>query len=334
MDKNKNLLLAGDIGGTKTTLALFSPESCRIPLLEKTFLSTRYDSFETIISEFLSSIQFNVNKACFGVAGPVIQGNAAITNLPWIINETNLKVNFSFTSLKLLNDLVSVSNFVPLLEKGELYTINKGVKIDGGAIAVVAPGTGLGEAFLIYSANSYHAYASEGGHTDFAPTNYLQSGLLNYLQNELGGRVSYERVCSGMGLTNIYHYLKDTGYADEPDWLTNELLKADDINPVITSAALNPKIDCRLCSAAVNMFISILGAKSSNMALEIMANGGVYLGGGILPRILPLLKMGLFMKSFTDKGRFTSMLIKVPVYVILNPKAALFGAALFGLNHL
>jgi len=334
MNKKNDLLLAGDIGATKTTLALFSHESCRNTLLEKTFPSTHYDSLTTIIAEFLSDIKYNVNKACFGVAGPVIQGSSTITNLPWIINEINLRTKFSFKSVKLLNDLVSVANFVPLLKKSDLYTINKGIKVDDGAIAVIAPGTGLGEAYLTYGDNSYHAHASEGGHTDFAPTNYLQSSLLYYLQTKLGGRVSYERVCSGMGLTNIYHYLKDIGYADEPDWLTYKLSKTDDINPSIISAALNPKTDCRLCSAAVNLFISILGAESSNMALKVMANGGVYLGGGIPPRILSLLKTGLFMKSFTDKGRFTSMLTKVPVYVILNPKTALFGAAAFGLNHL
>ncbi len=327
-----DFMLAGDIGGTKTTLAIISSEKGhRQPLLEKTFSSGRFRSLEAVIHEFLQTVDLTgqpVNRACFGVAGPVVQGKATITNLPWVISEQNLAAEFGFGRVTLLNDLVSIANAVPVLQPGDVQTLNVGRRVAGGAIAVVAPGTGLGEAYLTWDGAAYHAYASEGGHTDFAPTNKIEMDLLQYLQPKFG-RVSYERLCSGIGLPNIYAFLRDTGFAPEPARLAARLAAAADPNPVIVNMALEQADDCRLCLETLKLFVSILGAEAGNMALKVLASGGVYLGGGIPPRILPMLKTEVFLHSFSNKGRFSAMLRQFPVHVILNSKAALFGAARF-----
>lgn len=327
-------LLAGDIGGTKTTLAIFSAEAdLRRPLAEETFPSAQFPNLEAIVRQFLAQVDVTVRHACFGVAGPVVQGEATITNLPWRISEHDLAAEFQFERVTLLNDLVSIANAVPILEADDIHTLNTGSAVPGGAIAVIAPGTGLGEAYLTWDGGRYHAYASEGGHTDFAPTDALEMNLLRYLQKKFG-RVSYERICSGIGLPNIYAFLKDTGFAPEPDWLVAEFAASPDPNPVIVKAALQRPTDCLLCAETMRLFVSILGAEAGNMALKVLAGGGVYLGGGIPPRILPLLEGELFMQSFADKGRFSAMLRRIPVHVILNRKSALIGAARFGLRNL
>lgn len=328
-------LLAGDIGGTKTTLAIISPEAGhRHPLLERTFPSGQYPSLEAVIRAFFQTTEltrYPIDRACFGVAGPVVQGQATITNLPWMISEQNLAAEFGFGRVTLLNDLVSIANAVPVLQPDDVHILNAGAMVPGGAIAVVAPGTGLGEAYLTWDGQTYHAYASEGGHADFAPTNAIEMELLRYLQQPFG-RVSYERLCSGIGLPNIYAFLRDTGFAPEPDWLADRLASAADPNPVIVSTALKQADDCLLCTETLNLFVSILGAEAGNMALKVLASGGVYLGGGIPPRILPLLETETFLHPFSDKGRFSTMLRQFPIRVILNAKAALLGAAHFGLT--
>jgi len=331
-----DFLLAGDIGGTKTTLAVVSPEKgYRQPLLQETFSSRQYHSLEEVVHEFLRTINLtgaSIDRACFGVAGPVVQGRTTITNLPWVISARNLAAEFGFGRVTLLNDLVSIANAVPVLQPDDVYTLNVGSVVPGGAIAVVAPGTGLGEAYLTWDGAAYHAYASEGGHTDFAPTAPVEMDLLRYLQRKFG-RVSYERLCSGIGLPNIYAFLRDTGLAPEPAWLAARLAAAADPNPVIVHAALEQADDCRLCAETLNLFVSILGAEAGNMALKVLASGGVYLGGGIPPRILPLLETEIFLKPFSNKGRFSTMLRQFRVHVVLNAKAALLGAAHFGLRH-
>jgi glucokinase len=326
------MLLAADIGGTKTNLAIFSLEAgLRAPLAEATFSSAAYPSLAALVSEFLSQVNVKPERASFGVAGPVVAGQATITNLPWVMDEAQLQTALNLLSVHLLNDLDAIARAVPQLEPDDLYTLNEGRAAPGGAIAVIAPGTGLGEAFLTWDGARYRAHASEGGHSDFAPTNLLEIELLRYLQQELGlEHVSYERVCSGRGLPNIYTYLKDSGCAEEPAWLAKQLAAADDPTPVIVNAAIDGARPCELCVATLNTFVSILGAETGNLALKVLATGGVYLGGGIPPRILPALKHERFMQAFRHKGRMSDLLTQMPVQVILNPKVALLGAACHG----
>jgi glucokinase len=326
------MLLAGDIGGTKTNLAVFSPEAGpRAPLAEATFPSADYPSLEALTLEFLSQVDLPVERASFGVAGPVAAGRAEITNLPWVMAETPLQEALNLLSVRLLNDLASIAHAVPFLEPDDLHTLNEGQPVPGGAIAIVAPGTGLGEAYLTWDGSRYRPHASEGGHTDFAPNNPLEVELLRYLQDRFE-HVSCERVCSGRGLPNIYAYLKDSGYADEPAWLAEQLAAADDPTPVIVNTALSRERPCELCVATLNTFVSILGAEAGNLVLKVMATVGVYLGGGIPPRILPALEGKRFLEAFQRKGRMSDLLARVPVHVILNPKVALLGAACYGLE--
>lgn len=328
------MLLAGDIGGTKTQLAVFSADDgWRKPLAEAKFPSGHYSSLEALVQEFLGKHHFQIERASFGVAGPVVGGRATITNLPWVLEENHLKHALNIPFVSLLNDLESIAYGVPYLEDHDLHTLNAGHAVKGGAIAVVAPGTGLGEAFLTWEGARYHPHTSEGGHADFAPVDELQLELLRYLQLRYK-HVSFERVCSGKGLPNIYNFLKEGGYKPEPSWLTEQLAGAKDPTPVIVENALDPERACDICIATLELFVSILGAEAGNMALKVLATGGVYLGGGIPPRILPFLSEGRFLQAFLRKGRLSDVLIPTPVYVILNPQVALFGAAQHGLEQL
>ena len=330
MTDTASLLLAGDIGGTKTVLSIFSTEKgLKAPLAEASFPSAQYPSLEEIVSEFLKQAGLKVDRASFGVAGPVVHGKSTITNLPWILDEVKIKEAFGLTAAYLLNDLVSIANAVPALDAEDFYTLKEGETIEGGAIAVIAPGTGLGEAYLTWDGQQYRPHGSEGGHTDFGPRNALEIGLLQYML-ERKHRISYERICSGMGISNIYAYLKDTGHAEEPGWLAEEIKAADDPVPVIINTALDESRHCDLCTLTLNTFISILGAEAGNMGLKMLATGGVYLGGGIPPRILDALKDGRFVEAFQDKGRLSHLLVNMPVHVILNPRSALLGAAAYG----
>jgi glucokinase len=330
------MLLAGDIGGTKTALALFSPQTGPYrPLLKATFPSSRYDRLEAIVREFLSHTDMPVERACFGVAGPVVARRAKITNLPWELDKANLQQEFGWEAAWLLNDLEAVAYAVPILEADNIHTLNAGTPMPGGNMAVIAPGTGLGEGFLTRDGSRYRAHASEGGHASFAPIDRLQIGLLTYLHEVLGhGHVSVERVCSRLlGIPNIYNYLKTTGLADEPAWLAEQLAVAQDATPIIVGAAQDTARPSALCAATLQTFVSILGAEAGNLALKVVASGGVYLGGGIPPRILAELKQGPFMESFRHKGRFKELLVQAPVHVILNPQAALLDAASYGLSQ-
>jgi len=326
------MLLAGDIGGTKTNVGIYSPDKGpREPLFDGTFPSGQYASLEDLVSEFLSKCSIKVDQAIFGVAGPVVGGRAKITNLPWIIEEKQFRETLNIRSVHLLNDLEAIAYGLTLLARKDLHTLNEGVSIPRGTLAVIAPGTGLGEAFLMWDGFRYKAYPSEGGHGDFGPTNPLEIELLRYLHKKME-HVSYERVCSGHGLPNIYAYLKESGYAEEPAWLAEQLATADDPTPVIVSAALDTEKPCKLCVTTLSVFVSTLGAEAGNLALKVLATGGVYLGGGIPPRIIPALETGQFMESFTNKGRFSEMVSWIPVHVICNPKIALIGAAFHGLE--
>ncbi len=325
------MLLAGDLGATKTSLAIYVPEAGpRYALKEATFASDHYPNLESLVREFLQQAGVPVKTACFGVAGPVVAGRASITNLGWVMEEEQLAEALHLSAVRLLNDLQAIGYGVPSLRADDLHPLNEGQAVQGGAKAIIAPGTGLGEAFLTWDGRRYESHPTEGGHTDFAPTDELQAGLLTYLL-ERYDHVSYERVCSGMGLPNIYAYLRDHGY-EEPAWMTEELAEAEDATPVIVNSALSQERTCELCKATLDTFVSILGAEAGNLALKVLATGGVYLGGGIPPRILPALDSGTFMQAFQAKGRFREFMSELPIYVILNAKVALLGAARVGLE--
>jgi glucokinase len=273
-----------------------------------------------------------VEQAVFGVAGPVVAGEAKITNLPWTIKETNLAgtLDLPVDRIRLLNDLEAIAYAVPELTSGDVVTINKGDPAQGrdSHMAVIAPGTGLGEAILFHQEGHFHVLPSEGGHADFAPTNLIQIELLRYLLARFN-RVSYERVCSGgLGIPNIYAFLKDSRPNEESPEIAQALAEADDPTPVIVETAMQG--ECELCRAALNIFVSILGAEAGNLALKVMATGGIYLGGGIPPRIISKLKDGTFMAAFVNKGRFANLMTEIPVHVIVNDDAPLLGAASCG----
>ncbi len=283
------MLLAGDVGGTKTNLAVYSSETGpRKPLIEATFPSSEYTSLESIVREFLDQHDLTVSHASLGVAGPVLGGQVEITNLPWGVDKEHFSETLKLSEVHLLNDLQAVANAVPHLKPEDISALHPVQPQPEGSIAVVAPGTGLGEAYLTWDGTRYRAYSSEGGHADFAPTSELQRDLLRFLHEERGfNRVSYERVCSGKGIPNIYDFLKSSGYALEPAWLSERLAAADDPTPVISNCALDEEQPPEICALTMETFVSILGAECGNLALKVLATGGVYLGGGIPPRILP-----------------------------------------------
>ncbi len=327
------MLLAGDIGGTKTILALFSPDSGTLnPLEEASYISSEYGSLEEIAAEFIGTFDYSINRASIGIAGPVSQGRVITTNLPWDVTESGLARTLNIPEVKLLNDLEAIAYAVPHLKSSDLHTLNTGEGKDRESLAVIAPGTGLGEAFLTWSNDRYLAHPSEGGHADFAPATPEERELLGYLQ-ERSDHVSVESVCSGRGIPNIYSFLKDTGGYKESDWLKESLADVTDPTPVIINAATDEHRQCLLCRATLEMFVSILGSEAGNLALKVMATGGVFVGGGIPPRIVPALEAGSFMKAFTGKGRMRAIMKKIPVHVILNTRTALIGAACYGLGR-
>lgn len=324
------ILLAGDIGGTKTVLALFDTEKgMQRPVVEERFPSDDYPSLETIILQFLADKAVKVETAAFGVAGPVADGRSQITNLPWIIDAATIAQTFEIPRVHLLNDLEAIANAVIHLEPDDLVTLNEGEPEPNGAIAVIAPGTGLGEAFLTWTGSRYRAHPSEGGHAAFGPGNAEQIELLRFLHGRYH-HVSYERVCSGIGLPNLYDFLREDGRYPEPDWLAQAIANSEDATPVIVTAAIQDKVP--LCLATLDLFVDILGDEAGNLALKVLATGGVYIGGGIPPRILPQLQQPRFLAAFRRKGRFVDIMWKMPIHVIRHPKAALLGAAFYGLE--
>jgi glucokinase len=325
------MLLAGDIGGTKTDLALFTSGSGpRAPVRQAEFPSGQYPSLEAILREFLAGADQPIDRAAFAVAGPVIAGQANVTNLDWLVDLENLQRALNLPAVTLMNDLQAIALAVPILTPEEVVTLNEGVAQPQGTIAVIAPGTGMGEAFLVWNGSRYQALASEGGHSDFAPGGVTEIGLLQYLLQR-HAHVSVERVCSGRGLPNIYDYLRDRDPAQETPEVARQLAEAADRTPVIVKYALDPAHPCPLCDATLDIFIAILGAEAGNLALKMLSTGGVYLAGGIPPRILPLLQNGRFMQAFLRKGRLSDLLAGMPVRVICS-RAALLGVARYGLE--
>ncbi len=324
------MLLAGDIGATKTRLGIFRPGSDpRSPLTGRVFENALYPDIETIIGEFLETTGIEIEGACFGVAGPVTGNAAAITNLPWIVDGKKLSRVLSIPSVRIVNDLMATAQAVPLLLPEELHTLSEGDPAPYGNMAVIAPGTGLGEAFIIWDGKSYRSCPSEGGHGDFAPNNVLEMELLRHLKKQWP-HVSCDRICSGRGLPEIYRFLKRKYKVEVPAWFSEKLDAAADPAPLIVDAALKENEPSGLCQKTLKIFSSILGAEAGNLALKVLALKGVYLAGGLPPRILPFLDDGTFMKAFLAKGRMSGLMAPIPVHVVLNPAAALMGAAACG----
>lgn len=321
------MYLAGDIGGTKTILALFDQSAGpHHPLVEQTFPSARYPSLRAIIAEFLAQHPAAITGAAFGVAGPVVAGRASITNLTWTIDAAEVSSALGGVPVRLLNDLEAIAQAVPILEPDDLATLTPGAPVAGGAIGVIAPGTGLGEAFLTWDGARYRPHPSEGGHTTFAPRNQVEKDLLDYLHQRFN-HVSYERVCSGIGIPNLYAFVRDRLLQRETPVVAEQLAAAVDPTPIIVQAGMATEGMCLVARTALELFVDILAAEAGNLALKVLATGGVYIGGGLPPRVLSLIQRERFLQIFRDKGRFSDLLAHVPVHVILEPKAGLLGAA-------
>jgi glucokinase len=319
------MILAGDVGGTKVHLALYDFINGKLEYSrDERYPAKDYTGLEEIVKEFLSADK--VTAACFGVPGPVRDGRLRLTNLPWTLDSRELSVSLGITHVFLINDLEANGYGVAELAADQIYTLSEGDASQIGNRALLAAGTGLGEGLLIWNGHSHTPYPSEGGHTDFAPRNEDEIDLLRFLKQKYNGRISCERVVSGMGLTNIYEFLREVRGIDEPAWLA-ERIAAEDPNAVITELALAAKSE--ICEKALDMFVSAYGSEAGNLALKLLSVGGVYIGGGIAPRILEKLKDGTFMKAFNDKGRLSQLLINMPVRVILESRAALMGAAAY-----
>jgi glucokinase len=323
------MYLAGDLGGTKTLLAEFEPRDSELREVRRSaYHSQSYDTFEEILGEFLARRDgAPLQSACFGVAGTVVNGRCQTTNLSWVLSETDLQKVASIPKVKLLNDLEATAYGMLTLPAADLAVLNPGASPSpsrAGHIGVIAAGTGLGEAMLFWDGAHYHPVASEGGHADYAPRDEREVALWHDLRARFGGHISYERVLSGPGFLNIYTFLKNEGRLAEPDWLA-EKLKSGDPNAVISEHGLMG--DDPLCAETLAMFASAYGAEAGNLALRCVAVGGVFIGGGIAPKLLPALRSPAFLDSFADKGRFSDFLRGIEVSVSLNSNAALLGAA-------
>jgi glucokinase len=345
------MIVAGDIGGTKTHLALFDWKKERVdPVRFETFHSADYTSLEDMLTEFLGPAKSptpiddfttekrdaaepeperpeeelpKIDAACFGIAGPVIQNHSRTTNLPWVVDGATLAKQFDIPRVKLINDLEAMAHGILLLRPDEVEILNVGAPpAHHQALALIAAGTGLGESILFWNGSRYQPMPTEGGHADFAPNNDDEIELLRHLRSNYL-HVSYERVLSGSGLHAIYDYVRDSK-KNEPTWLS-EQIKAGDPAAVIATAGLKGQAD--IAKQALDLFTSIYGAEAGNLALKAMTLNGVYVGGGIAPKLLTKLKDGTFMKAFTNKGRYKSLMTSIPVKVVMNDKTALLGAA-------
>jgi glucokinase len=320
------MILAGDVGGTKVDLGLYDFTNGKLKTTrDKVFKAKDYPGLEVIVKEFLGADK--VTAACFGVPGPVRDGRLRLTNLPWTLDSRELSAGLDIQHVFLINDLEANGYGVAELAPEQIYTLSEGDPSQIGNRALIAAGTGLGQGLLIWNGRTHVPYPSEGGHADYAPRNEDEIDLLRFLKEKYNGRVSFERVVAGMGLTSIYEFLREVRGMDEPNWLAEKLTAAGDPNSVITEMALSAKSE--ICEKAMDMFVSAYGAEAGNLALKVLSVGGLYVGGGIAPRIVEKLKDGTFMKAFTDKGRLSQLLINMPVRIILEPRAAQLGAAAY-----
>jgi glucokinase len=317
------MILAGDIGGTSTRLGLVEIRDGRLHFLaENTFRSREYPGLGDVVARFLAENNHNLNSACFGVAGPVREGRVETPNFPWVVEASSLARHLKLDSVSLLNDLEANAYGVTTLESDDFAVLNEGRPSPGNA-AIISAGTGLGEAGFFWDGTRLHPFASEGGHADFAPRNELEFALLDHMYARFG-RVSYERAVSGPGLFNIYQFFRDTGRF-QADQLVEAAVTAGDPSAEISKAGLAGRSE--ICVATLDLFVSLYGAEAGNLALKMMATSGIYVGGGIAPKILSKLREPAFIRSFTDKGRLSPLLKAIPVRVILNDKTALRGAA-------
>jgi glucokinase len=320
------MILAGDIGGTNSRLAFFRKHAGRLEaVVEDTYTSRDHAHLEAIVKTFVSAHDLPIDAACFGVAGPVRHGRIDTTNLPWDVDARELARALGLRTVGLLNDLEAHAYGIAMLAPEEFVTLNQGVVDASGNAAVIAAGTGLGQAGLYWDGQRHLPFAAEGGHTSFAPGDPLQIELLRFLSHEFE-HVSWERVLSGPGLFNIYRFLRDTGHGEEPDWLT-QALQQQDPAAVISQAALAET--SALCRQALDLFVALYGAEAGNLALKLMATAGVYVGGGIAPKILRKLTDSTFMAAFVAKGRLEPLLQQIPVRIIMNDRVALLGAVRF-----
>jgi glucokinase len=322
-----SLVLVGDVGATHARLVLISRQGdLARPEREANLPSRRYGSLEALVDEFLHPIPAApIDRAVFAVAGPVVHGRAELTNLGWEVGEEALGAALGIPNVRLLNDLVALAHAVPRLVSADMLTIQQGDRVERGTIAVVAPGTGLGEAFLTWDGANYRAYPTEAGHSDFGPADALQEELLAWLRARVDP-VSAEHVCSGSGLPNLYDFLKARGVAKEETWLAERLAAAEDRSPVIVEAAFGARPSA-LALATLELFAAILASEAGNAALRLLATGGVYLGGGMPRRILPLLERASFVERFRRKDRMSELVAKIPLHVIVARGVALRGAA-------
>lgn len=320
------MILAGDIGGTHTRLAFLEEKDGRLPMVaEETFPSREFASLESVLRRFLASHPLPIACASFGIAGPVRNGRCDATNIPWVVDSRLVAREIGLKSVGLINDLEANAWGIAVLEAKDFVVLNQGTSDASGNAAIISAGTGLGEAGLYWDGKHHRPFATEGGHSDFAPRNHLEVELLEYLLKQFQ-RVSFERVVSGPGLLNIYRFLRDSGRSEEPSWLGEEM-RTEDPGAVISRAALNGTSE--LCAQALGLFVSVYGAEAGNLALKFLATGGVFLGGGIAPKIVQKLMEPAFLNAFMTKGRMKPLLQATPVRVILNDKTALLGAARF-----
>jgi glucokinase len=318
------MILAGDIGGTKINLAAFNSEDLGLaPRNLGTYSSHEYPNLQEMIRRFVADYRVKPEYACFGVAGPVKTGRAEVTNLPWVVDAQELARALHLKQVWLINDLEANAHGIAGLKPEDFAELNAGDREAVGNGAILAAGTGLGEAGLFWDGNRHLPIASEGGHAEFSPRTDLDVELLRCLRGRFG-QVSWENVLSGPGLFNIYQFLRDTGRGQEPAWLTEELRQVDP-PAAITHAALEGK--CGLCVQTLDLFVTYYGMEAANLGLKMLGIAGVYVGGGIAPKIIRKLKDGTFMKAFLGEGRMKNLLSAMPVRVIMNDKTALIGAA-------
>lgn len=318
------MILAGDIGGTNARLAYFQPQNGHLRLLsERVFPSREHSELGEIVEQFLEESGTRPEVACFGIAGPVRNGRVETSNLPWVVEQSRLAKQIHLPATLLINDLEASAWGIGALEKTDLVPLNRVTGPAVGNQAVIAPGTGLGEAGMFWDGARHRVFACEGGHTDFGPQDDLQIELLGFLRRRFG-HVSYERIVSGPGLVNVYEFLRDSGHEKETPEVAAQMKKGDPA-AAISCAALDAT--CPLAQKALDIWISVFGSEASNLALKTMATGGLFLAGGISPKILPRLKGPMFMDAFLNKGRLRALMESIPVEVVTNEKAGLLGAA-------
>ena len=317
-------VLSGDIGGTKTRLAVITVTGAQLfTEREHSYLSRDYAAFGELLEDFLRDVEAP-GQGAFGIAGPVHDRVAKTTNLPWRIDAGALQQQFGFARCLLLNDLEATASGLPALGEGDLLTLHPGAQDASGNAAVIAAGTGLGEAGLFWDGQNHRPFATEGGHASFSPSSDIEFALMKYLQQR-HDHVSWERVVSGQGLVNLYAFLCLHRKADMPGWL-RDAMREGDAAAAIANAAMDGRD--KLCAESLDWFVRLYGAEAGNLALKAMSRGGLYIGGGIAPKILPFLQTGTFLEAFFNKGRMRPLLEAMPVKVILNDRAALYGPAL------